>query len=218
MKLIVAFGCPRSGTTFLLRALETLGALNVHVLRASEFWKCHPCRSDLGLVGLAQLFHEHQIVFVRIKRHPLDVARSFMAVRKGLVRMGGGLGLNTPERVSQWIHQESEGFWKQVELVQSWPKDAKTKFPFRVLEIKYEHLGIGSVLHQYSLWLNSNLHINPYPFEDFVASNWKKPKKAAIAGRLRSGVSNEVLTPDELQFFRRELKDVCEREGYDPND
>ncbi len=50
---IVTFGCPRSGTSYIQRALTYVPATHVYKLREDN--PLHPSKSNIGLIGLARM-------------------------------------------------------------------------------------------------------------------------------------------------------------------
>jgi len=220
--IVLPFGAPRSGTTFLHRAF-LLKVKDVFVPdKFRESYAFHPCRSNRGLMGLAQLFVKQHLVFVRILRHPMSCVESFVATRKH-VRIRGSLSLNDDEAVVRWLNDETRNFHHQMRYMKE-AKGGWETIPWRVVQVKYESLfdprGVRKFIKRLAKVLPESVSLKS--LECHINKNFGVPTAAAIAGRLESGIDFSVLTPVQRQFFVEELRSTAAMNGYDiekrPND
>ena len=78
--MVFNYGCPRSGTTFVQQLLaQGTGYLHFKIV---EYIIMHPCNTDTGLVSLHRLFDAYNVVFIRSKRNPIRIFKSFYAARQ----------------------------------------------------------------------------------------------------------------------------------------
>ena len=211
--VILPFGCPRAGTSYLDKAVRNLKAVDVMAFR--EYHSFHPCKSDEGMIGLARLFRRHDLIFVRIKRHPMEIAESFVATRLDSVRIGGFLPFNSNERVVKWIKDGIENFHLQMKVAEV--NDKKRPFPWKVVQVRYEDLGTPKGRDDFVEALDVAIRAGYCSIDSlrrFLDNTFGKKKHAVIAGRLRSGLGC-VLSEEERVFFKSELQGVIEQDGYE---
>ena len=72
--MILNYGCPRSGTTFLKKAMESTRLCTARIPDTSIN---HPMNSPLGLHGIYKIFKPH-CAFVRIVRDKYEILDSFL--------------------------------------------------------------------------------------------------------------------------------------------
>jgi len=211
--IILPFGAPRSGTTFLDRALHQIKGAVVSRFREPMFF--HPAKSKTGMLGLAQVFAEHHLVFVRIVRHPIEVAESFVAART-VLKLSDGLARNSDKSIVEWIACEAENFWAQMRFMRN-PEGGWAKVPWRVVQVRFEDLGSPAGRASFVWWLRDALPsgFDLKPVVRYIEKNWGKPERAVRPGRLSAGVQESVLTPEQRKFFERELAWTAELNGYD---
>lgn len=216
---VLSFGSPRSGTTFMRDVLRALDG--VFVSKIPEQAPNHPAfcpgkswgaeeASEGGLVALSQLGQKETLVFVRTVRHPMEVVRSLLATQEpGLREKAGGLASNSDENIVAWIRSESANFQAQASWLLANP------YGHRLVQVRYELLDGAARRKRYAKAIASGL-----PDEDeqwrrlYKALNRRWKKKPSRAGRLSSGIEPDV-SEERLDFFRRELAETVEREGYE---
>jgi hypothetical protein len=116
-RLLIGFGCPRSGTTFLR---DVIGARGRRLREASPL---HPIHSSDGLTSLLLAFQD--VIFVRIVREPLEVAASLVAL--------GRPELAEYDPVEEDIASMIEAERRNVDAQRAWLGDA-------LFEVSYERL------------------------------------------------------------------------------
>ena len=198
--IIINFGAPRSGTTFMQLCLKRLD--NIITLKLPEMRSFHPCKSKTGLLELARwLKWSHlDLTMVRTIRHPLELVESFEAARfhPDLRDRVGGLAKNTDANVCRWIRSESENYHDQAEALREL---------CRVVEVRYEALADKEQAKQYARQIYGNKdQVLIEAFDGFGGT-------AVRSGRLMFGIG-KVLTDDRRAWFEKELWDVIQREGY----
>lgn len=113
--VVVNYGCPRSGTTFMRHILKRLSG--VFAFKLAEGRVLHPCQSGDGLVELHKILRHKRLVLVRTVRHPLELAESFVALRDPRLHEAGGVPENlakfSDERAVEFVRLESENTARQ---------------------------------------------------------------------------------------------------------
>ena len=161
--IIFTYGCPRSGTTFVQRLFANLGAEYV-VEKIREGDKAHPCQTDTGLLMLAQLFRDRNVVFVRSVRSPLGIFESFYAAKHIHETTGslGGLAGNTDERIRKFILDERNNTSTQVlehsMLVEREGVNAATLGRLDIVEFDYDTMRDRSVQHEFIANVCEHVH------------------------------------------------------------
>ena len=102
--IVINYGCPRSGTSFVDNMLEA-GTGYFHT-KLREFDHLHPVNSDDGLWNLASVFSKRFLLFVRIVRNPIDIFESWYH------RKGECIG---DKQMYTWIENESVNTALQIE-------------------------------------------------------------------------------------------------------
>lgn len=196
--IVINFGAPRSGTTWMWRCTKAMGVFAWKLTENSAF---HPCWSDSGLTELVKSLHKHPTVVIRTVRHPLEIAESFAATRTDALRAHTpGLAQNDHDDVVRWIRSESEGFHKQTAIARE------------VIEARYDDMPDPA----YRSRLVERVR------EGLGSEAGKKLRRAldtfggspARKGRLSAGLGR-VLTDEEREWYREQLADVIEREGFE---
>ena len=218
-KIIISFGCPRSGTTFMWTATRALAA-DALVLRIPETQKSHPVRSRSGLLDLvkALIFPSrsmHQVLLIRTVRHPLDIVESFLAARlpnapKGLSSQAQALD----STIRKYIQEESASWAVQrprllAQEPDKLPRQGK-KNNIEVLEARYDREAIAALWDPVSRFLGPGADRSLEAFRAALGTFNKKPVRA---GRLGLGLGR-ISTPEERDYWTNELAEVIEREGY----
>ena len=198
--VVIAFGCPRAGTTFLQKAVE--GLSGAFAFKMAEWTPLHPCKSDRGLLDISRLFSTRELILVRIYRDPLEIAESFLAAR---TKKAGdkflGIARHTDREVSKYICDESENVFRQKALL----RERKNT---RLIEVRYESLATSEGRKKFTAALA--------PFsrgEGFRKTLDTFGKRPVRAGRMTLGLGR-VSTKNERLYFESRLKEVRKREGY----
>lgn len=115
-RIIICYGVPRSGTTYLLKLLEN----SEHkVYKLPETVINHPCNSDYGLTSSKKLLGD-DVEFVRIHRSPTEIFKSFVAARMIVSESGmdamDGIANNTDEHIIKMILHEANNSRIQYRL------------------------------------------------------------------------------------------------------
>jgi hypothetical protein len=106
--IILNYGCPRTGTTFVNQMLSQ--GIDVVTGKIAEGHSYHPIRSDHGLIDLSYTFQRCNLVFVRTIRDPISIFESFYHARK--VQMGN-LGKVEDDSIKQMIELEETNTTEQ---------------------------------------------------------------------------------------------------------
>lgn len=211
MPVVLTFGCPRSGTTYMAKSMECLNGVETQKLK--EIARLHPCLSRDGLLRLSEVFCETRLVLVRTVRHPLDVVRSFYALRK--IEERGGVGRNGDQRIYHFIRSESESTNEQIQRIRydkPW-----CLYDVHVIEAKYECLAdpdarIGFIRDLCELLPNERE--NRQALENHFKATFGKREAAAREGRLKSG-TGVVLDKARKAWWEENLHHILTREGYE---
>jgi len=210
--VIISFGCPRSGTTFLARCLSSL--VGVFAFHFPDGAKLHPTKHNDGLIQLDALFWHHRTIWVRIVRHPLDIAESFLALR--MVTPEGARAKDSDPQIVRWIVNEHKHVRVQRKLLQL--QDPAWE-PHHLIEVRYEDLAQAKGREAFAEELTALLprrDANPKILLDELATFGVKP---ANMGKLRAIRMDKlekgpVMTPTERVYFEKELATVIIEGGY----
>jgi len=209
--VVLSYGCPRSGTSVV--AAMCRGLEGVCYQKWKELSVLHPGKCDYGMLQLSQVFSECNLVFVRSVRHPIEIVKSFYALREGLVPSTGTIHLTSDERILEWIEMESNNTAEQIRrLRQDHPW---REYETHVVEAKYEVLSSEdrtSFVDELASLLPCG-EINRQRLEEFLSTSWGNKMASARTGRLSAGV-DVILRPEKEGWWREQLMEVMEREGY----
>lgn len=209
-RAVVGFGCPRSGTTFLQKALRSLRG--VYTAKLVEHAKIHPCHSENGLINLAGNLRSPGVTFVRIVRHPIEVADSFVATRSSeLTDLTGTIPKYSDDVIVRWITSESENSTAQ----RPWFGQGETHGS-RWVEVRYENLATEE---GQTLFVEAVCRDLTEPEENAARLSkaleaFGDPDEAANYGRLSHGV-DWAMNDEQAAWFLEKLASVMEREGYE---
>jgi hypothetical protein len=106
--IILNYGCPRTGTTFVNQMLSR--GVGLIAGKIAEGHSYHPIHSDHGLLNLSYTFQRCNLVFVRTIRDPIKIFESFYHARK--VQMGN-LGKVGDDSIKRMIESEEINTLKQ---------------------------------------------------------------------------------------------------------
>lgn len=211
--VIVNYGSPRSGTTFMRR---TLGRLNgAMAFKLAEGRTLHPCQSDGGLIELHKMLRHHRLVIVRTVRHPLDIVDSFIALREP--KMWGkrtkpiNLAKFQDARVLQFIRNESENTAIQREELRE-PDYSHAGIAF--IEVRYETLASDDGREALARQVTEGLPEAGGEYARLLGALEDFGVRPAGVGKLKSGMVGDVMAPADKERWRSVLAKVIEREGY----
>ena len=209
--VVIIFGCPRSGTTF-VRDLLLMGQ-GYSYGGLHEGLGPHPQNAARGLLELADMFAPQRVIFVRVVRHPLEIAESWAFLRR---EGGKGSGGPTPSaaqlpdaHIVKSIRKEYEGFAGQVDELLT--PDVRLRYPPVIIEARMEQFAV-----------------QPHPmFAELlplVPANKANAALPAIAaerygkvplrwGRLKAN-AGAVMTTEQRAWFADKLGDVITAQGY----
>ena len=204
---VISFGCPRSGTTFMLHCLQALEPAAT-VLKLTESNRLHPAQRRLGLWDLARLYRGRPLVFVRTVRHPHDIAESFLAARTPELRgKMPGIARNSDGDIAHWIREESTSVMVQRPTLAEEPH-------VMLLEVRYESLDNDHAREGLIADLRKAPLEDQEALEGVLARLREFGQAAVRPGRLSKGMGI-VSTPEEREYFRTRLRAVTRREGYE---
>ncbi len=187
-QVVVGFGCPRAGTTFLGKCLEHLKA---PAWKLSENVAMHPCNSTRGLLDLEEWFGAKRLVLIRIARDPLEIVESFLAARQMRTK-NPGIARKTDREVVAYIRSESESVAMQAVVLRA-----------PLVTIRYEELRSGVVRGMPEV----------PGARSFVAALANAGQDSVRVGRMSEGLGR-VSTDEERAYFESRLRRVRDREGY----
>ena len=87
--IVLTYGCLRSGTSIVAKMCQVLEGAAVQKFK--DMSPLHPGKCDNGMLALSQVFSECRLIFVRSVRHPIEIVKSFYAMRQGLVPSSGNI-------------------------------------------------------------------------------------------------------------------------------
>ncbi len=210
--LVINFGCPRSGGTYIQHLLNAGRGYASRKLPETD--RLHPCQCDFGLLSLLILLTpgrpgEHETVLVRQIRHPLEIVESFYALRLPRAQVGG-LAHSSDEEIVEWIRSDQRGvdLQRHAIITHGWEE--------RFIEIRYELLDDPA---EFAGFLRRLMPLLPEPeanrslLEKYHAENWRK--HSVRRGRLEMGITEPLVSPERRAWFTEQLADVMEAQGYD---
>lgn len=200
-EIIVSFGAPRSGTTFMRHCLKAMA--NVFVTKLPEGRVLHPCISPDGLIELSHWLQHENLTLVRTVRHPVEIAASFVALRRPELAAGTpNLAGKSDDWIVERLRSESQNVAAQHEFLRS-------EYPHhRFIEISYEGLAVEAHREEFAATITKG--VNRRKLREALATFGTKP---VHQGRLSEGLG-DVLTPAQRAWFTSCLRPVIEREGY----
>jgi len=210
--VIISFGCPRSGTTFLARCLSSLAG--VFALYLPDGAKLHPSKSPEGLVLLDALFWNHRAIWIRIIRHPLDIVESFLALR--MVTPEAARARDSDQRIVEWIVNEHRHVKAQRKLLGQQNPNWE---PHHLIEVKYESLANPKGRKMFAKNLVKLLPRRKANHAHLLEQLDTFGVKPANMGKLRAAKMGKlgrgpVMTPAERIYFEKELATVITESGY----
>lgn len=203
-QLVLSYGCPRTGTTFMWKLLmQCVGIITVKI---SEHNIIHPALTDDGLFAINHLFKSQYPLFVRTTRNPIEIFESiYLREAAGQRRI--------PDRVIyKWIRNESANTKHQF----------ARKHGLRTITVRYESLFTDEGRTQFLDELVAHLPDSRNQYAVLTKYYQKIFNKISVrGGRLSIRQSGNVELA-EKQFVDAEkraeivenLKDVFIAEGY----
>ena len=191
--IIFNYGCPRSGTTFLDKMMFSGITPSYKIQEASPI---HPIHSDMGLLGLAMIFYLQPVVFIRIKRNPVDIFESYYCARLGKSR-NKGLKKATNDDVFRFIDNERRHTTQNRILLDIYRNKHNLEIYF--VEIDYDKLHDDNYAKQIHNTLKN------ITGEDYYYDYIKKVfgKKSVREGRMSLGIKDS-LVPDDIKELIKE--------------
>jgi len=99
--IILNYGCPRTGTTFINRMLGK--GVDLIAGKIAEGHSYHPIKSKCGLLNLCYTFQSCDLLFVRTVRDPINIFESFYHAKKMKIE---GLDGQNDESIKRIIELE----------------------------------------------------------------------------------------------------------------
>lgn len=206
--VVVNFGSPRSGTTWMERCLLELKA-PIFTFKLAEGRILHPCQSKDGLLELAMILRHKHLTIIRTVRDPLEIAESFIAMRK--LAKHGALRKFTDAKAVEFITTESKNVAAQRGELKSspeWKHEGRQFF-----EVHYERMAEEGYRADFARRLTAALPDSEENHQRMLKAFDGYGKHPVRPGRLASGLGR-MTTVKERAWFRVQLAAVIEREGY----
>jgi len=212
--VVVSFGCPHSGTTYMMKLLERgKGYLYFPLREIHE--DIHPATSKTGLLTLIKFFNYagYDHLFVRTKRDPLDIFESFYAKKYYNKK-------NLDEKIYDFIFNESLNVYDQKQSFKKCVKEGRIKYlgkRFNLVEVKYEDLYDVNKQRRFIQEIVSYLSerkMNQSLLLSYLNNTFGKKSKAIRKGKLSMGIEKNLVSEAKRKEIRKKLKEVFKREGY----
>lgn len=208
-RLVLVFGCSRSGTTYMQHLLAV--GEGYACVRVLERCKLSIYNSADGLFNIMEVC-QHQpgsCILVRTKRHPLDIAESWWAERQATgTPVGSGEELAYAANRATNIRTEH----RNATHLRAMTTDAE----WPLAEISYEELDDKQRRKWFWGWLATHLPDGELNADMIVARHqaaWRKVP--ARAGKLSRRITEAVMPAHIREQLAIELKEVIEAEGYE---
>ena len=200
---LFSYGCPRSGTTAMQHVL-TGCVTDYQKIREGDL--LHPCRSDSGLLSLAQLYRDgHTVIFIRTIRSSIEIFESFYAMlhfnKTGVAgpsatKMVKRMSVNTDERIFEYILNEHRNTDAQKAHGYPWPFNI-VEAGYRMLNLPYGRRGFYD-------------DIQPLVGEGIAERIFRKMaeiwgKEPVREGRMSHGLTKSLLSDD----LKAEIRERC---------
>lgn len=209
--IVINYGSPRSGTTFMWKCLGALqGALT---FKLAEGRVLHPCQSKDGLVELCKILRFRKVILIRTIRHPLEIAESLVALRDPRMWEGkrpSNISKFTDKRAVEFITLESKNTERQR------PTLLRPHFEVNALhfiEVRYEDLADPEKRKAFIREVTSSLPDPERNFELLSRTLGGFGTTPVRRGRLAAKWT-KTMDPKLRSWFERELREVILREGY----
>lgn len=209
--IVLSYGCPRSGTTAVAEMCRQLEGVSFQ--KWKEISPLHPGLCDNGMLNLSQVFCESRLIFVRSVRHPVEIVKSFYALRKGAVESTGSIKYTSDEQILEWIETEIENTSIQRRRMRQ--EHPWNKYDHHVVEAKYEILSSDDcfLFAQRLSRLLPDEEKNRSILERFLKNNWGNKNKSFRAGRLQADI-DITISDDAMAWWTSVLEKHAGKEGY----
>lgn len=201
MKHIINFGCPRSGTTFMMECLKGLLGGSAHKL--SEGNPCHPCQTKNGLWHLIKMFDAYDggLIFIRTVRNISEIIKSFYMIR--LPEYVSKFAIKTDEHMMRFIINEELNFRSQVSDKKMWDNTPIITINYdRLADVSYQNQIIKSILDL--IGVGKHFLFNASLLQEWFSRFNKKPVNI---GRLQENkLKDKLIDEDHLQKLIAEYK------------
>jgi len=191
------------------------GLVGVTAQKWKEIATSHPSWSPSGMLDLAEVFCETPLLFVRTIRHPLEIVRSFYALREDRGDNVGTAHLANDEMILHMIRSESTTSEFQIEALRT--KEPWCKYMGSVVEVRYEEFGDipnrGRLVKRICECLPHREENSALLFSA-IENTFGVAAKSARVGRLTTGQPGTI-SKTKLEWWKKNLNDVAEREGYE---
>lgn len=196
----------------MLKALEGAFTSKLH-----EHNGLHPCESDDGLLTLSHWLQKETVVFVRTVRHPLAIADSFVATRQESMRdRNPGLAQHDDERVVKFIRSESDGTDAQRDTLIETSTRAHKQWDHHLVEARYEDLANPGYRDLFALAVSKHMPDAGAAYRQLAGrldAEWGS--EPVRDGKLHRDITERVMGDERAAWFREQLQDIIEREGYE---
>lgn len=203
--VIIAFGVPRSGTTFVQRWIYALKPSVAHTIKLQEGCYLHPKNSDDGLKHLRHFYANRKVLFIWIQRNPIGVFQSLYAAKKTQAErlkevipadMKGVSGIAKKDAPDYFEYIDRTFKNAQKQIGKPCVADGPT---VDVLKVEFEKLGRKRYQKQICNAIAQKLSL-PHHAEktlfNFLKNNYNiNPVRS---GALSYGIRNQVELPPEL--------------------
>lgn len=205
--VIVSFGCPRSGTTFLAHSLSALQG--VFAFRLADGSMLHPSKSTTGLEAVDCLFYDQRLIFVRIIRSPMEIVESFLHLRNSLPSVARAQDADA--MIVRWIVNERVNVRAQRDGL-TLERDDWQRHSF--LEVRYEDIGTKSGRKVFADELAALLPDAQANRTLLLDRLGLFGRRKISYGRMKAGISRSVMTADQREYFLEHLGGTMESDGY----
>ena len=204
--VVIVFGCPRSGTTYTAKVVSAMRS--AFTSKLPEQRMLHPCQTRKGLIDLTKWFRRNRLVLVRTVRDPMEVCESFEALRTSADINEPVMSEYTDEDVLWWVRNESAYFNHQFQWLHDYAPPHH-----RLVQIRYERLRTMQGRVNFAYDVTDGLEDPEDDYARIMEAFARYEDTPVRHGRMSAGLG-EVLTPERRAWFREQLADVIEREGY----
>jgi hypothetical protein len=209
--IVLSYGCPRSGTSAVAAMCRQLEDISFQ--KWKEISPLHPALCDNGILELSQVFSECRLIFVRSVRHPMEIVKSFYALRKGLVPSSGTIRYTSDEKILEWIEIEIKNTASQKRRMRN--EHPWKVYDHHVIEAKYEILSSedrSGFTKEFSTLLPQSER-NRSIIESFLDTQWNSKSSSFRPGRLQAGC-DVTMSDEKRAWWANELENLADKEGY----
>ena len=211
--VVVNYGAPRSGTTFMRDLLHKLGA-GILAFKLAEGRLLHPCKSKDGLSEFHKMLSFKRLVLIRTVRDPMEIVASFIALRNPKLWKKGAKPINvakfSDEKIVSFVTLESEYTALQRPMLLDPPYVHKG---LDFIEVRYEDLADEAKRKAFAERVAGNLPAPEANLGRLIRGFESWGKTPVGPGRLRTS-DTEPMDTDTRAWFAAQLSGVIEREGY----